>query len=492
MELKKDSITQQDTQPQEPTLKEKTAKGLFWGGISNGVQQALGVVIGIILLKNLTPDDYGMVGMLAIFTAIANTLQESGFTAALTNREFNKNDYNAVFWFNIFVSCLIYVILFFSTPLIAKFFNQSDLIPLSRVVFLSFVASSLGIAHNAILFKKMMVKERAKIDIFSTAISGIAAIIMALKGYGYWALAFQIVVYTTIGSLLRWYFSPWKPSLSICFNPIKEMFGFSAKLMASSIITQIHANIFSVLLGKFYTRADVGYFSQGSKWSAMGSQFVTGMVNSIAQPIFVQVKNNKERQAAVFRKMIRFSVFISSPLLLGLAFVSRDFITLINTDWLPCVPILQVYCIWGVFAPLQILYSQMIITHGHSGFFFFSTIIYAIVQIGAAIVALSYSIYWMAFAICAVGFLFLSVWHWFVCKLIPVRLSEIIKDVFPYVCITLLLIGISHLLSNNLDIIFIRLFSKIIFVSILYVLIIWKTNSVIFKESINFIKKRHE
>jgi O-antigen/teichoic acid export membrane protein len=492
MELQDDSITGQNIHPQEPTLKEKTAKGLFWGGISNGVQQALGGIIGIVLLKNLTPGDYGMVGMLAIFTAIANTLQESGFTAALINREFNKNDYNAVFWFNVFVSCLTYVILFFSAPLIARFFNQPDLIPLSRTIFLSFVASSLGIAHNAILFKKMMVKERAKIDIFSTTISGIVVIIMALKGYGYWALAFQTLAYTTIGSLLRWYFSPWKPLLSICFSPIKEMFGFSIKLMASSIITQIHANIFSVLLGRFYTKADVGYFSQGSRWSSMGTQFVLGMVNSVAQPIFVQVKDDKERQAAVFRKMIRFSIFISSPLLLGIAFVSRDFFALINTDWLPCVPILQLYCIWGVFAPLQILYSQMIISHGYSDVFFFLTIIYAIVQIGIAVVTLFYSIYWMAFTICAVGFLFLFVWHWFVCKLIPIRLSEIIKDVFPYLCITLVLIGISHLLSNNLENVFLRLFSKIIFISISYTLIVWKSNSIIFKESINFIKKHRE
>jgi O-antigen/teichoic acid export membrane protein len=338
----------------------------------------------------------------------------------------------------------------------------------------------------------MMVKERTKIDILSSVISGIVSITMALKGYGYWALAFQIVVYTIIGSSLRWYFSPWKPSFSICVNPIKEMFGFSAKLMASSIITQIHANIFSVLLGKFYLPADVGYFSQGNKWSSMGAQFVTGMVISVAQPIFVQVKDDKERQAVVFRKMIRFSVFISSPLLLGLAFVSRDFITLINTDWLPCIPVLQLYCIWGVFTPVQILYSQMIITHGHSSVFFFLTIIYAIVQIGAAIVALSYSIYWMAFAICAVAILFLTAWHWFVSKLIPIRLSEIIKDVFPYLCITLLLIGISYLLFNNLENVFLRMFSKIIFVSISYTLIVWKSNTTIFKEAVNFIKKQRK
>ncbi|MCK9160785.1 MAG: oligosaccharide flippase family protein, partial [Bacteroidaceae bacterium] len=257
----------------EQTLKEKTAKGLFWGGISNGVQQLLGVLIGIVLLKNLSPGDYGMIGMLAIFTGIASTIQESGFTAALTNRPtFKSEDYNSVFWFNVIVGSGIYVILFFSAPYIAKFYNQPDLVLLSRILFLSIVIGSLGIAHNAVLFRKLMVKQRAKIDIFSTAFSGIAGIYLAINGYGYWALAIQTLVYTSLGTICRWIFSPWKPIFKFNFTPVKEMFGFGTKMLISTIVAQIQINIFSVLLGKYYTKADVGYYSQGTKWTNMGIQ----------------------------------------------------------------------------------------------------------------------------------------------------------------------------------------------------------------------------
>ena len=157
----------------DKNIKEKATKGLFWGGVSNSMQQGFSIIVGIILLKELTPADYGMIGMLAIFSSIANTLLESGFTAALTNRQkYDNNDYNSVFWFNIFMAFLFYGILYFLAPLIASFYNHPKLIILSRILFLNILISSLGIAHNAVLFKNLMVKERAKIDIISSFFSG--------------------------------------------------------------------------------------------------------------------------------------------------------------------------------------------------------------------------------------------------------------------------------------------------------------------------------
>lgn len=482
--------SEQNRQPRESSLKEKTAKGLFWGGISKGIQQVLAVLIGVVLLNNLSPDDYGMVGLLAIFIAIANTLQESGFTAALTNRtEFRKEDYNAVFWFNVIISVVIYIILFFCAPLIAIFFNEPDLVLLARVLFLSFVTSSLGTAHNAVLFKKIMVKERAKIDIFSTLISGSAGIYLAIGGYGYWALAFQTLTYTLIGSLLRWYFSPWRPTFSFDFTPVKEMFGFSFKLMTSSIIIQIQANFFSVLIGKFYTKTDVGYFSQGVKWSSMGAEVISGMVNGIAQPVFVQVKNDPERQIQIFRKLLRFIAFVSFPSLLGIAFVSREFITLVNTEWLPCVPILQMYCLWAIIAPVCLLYSQIAISHNKSSFYFYQTILYAVLQIGAAVMVLPYGIYWIAFSNVLAAYIYLFIWHIYVSKLIPLRIIDVLKDITPYLIITISLITVTYFLTKNIEIVLLRFISKILTVSVLYILIMWKSNSRIFKESISFIVK---
>lgn len=472
----------------EQTLKEKTAKGLFWGGISNGVQQLLAVIIGIVLLKNLTPADYGMVGTLAIFTAIASTIQESGFTAALTNRpEFKSEDYNAVFWFNVFAGVAIYVVLFFCAPLIASFYRQPELVLLSRVLFLSILVGSLGIAHNAVLFRKLMVKERGIIDIFSTCIAGIVGVYMVLNGFGYWTLVIQTLINSVAGTLFRWVFSSWRPNFSINFAPVKEMFGFSSKMLFSSIVNQIQGNIFGVLLGRFYTLADVGNFSQGNKWASMGTQVINGMVASVAQPIFTQTNEDKERQAFVFRKLIRFVSFVSFPCMLGLAFISKDFISLINPDFLPCVPILQLYCVWGTVAPILVLYMQIVVAYGRSDFYFWSSIVFAIIQIGIVFFALQYGIYWMAFAIVVSTYIYLLVWHLFVSSLLPISLVQIIKDVTPYLTISLFVFLITHIITRNILDLYLR-FGLNIFVSILfYVFIMRICNSVIFNEVLEFI-----
>ena len=208
----------------EQTLKEKTAKGLFWGGLSNGVQQLLNALFGLVLARVLDASDYGMVGMLAIFSAIASTIQESGFTAALTNqKEIKHEDYNAVFWFSSLTGVLFYLILFFCAPLIAEFYDKPELIGLSRIVFLGFLFGGFGIASNAYLFKTLMVKERAKIDIVSLICSGFIGVTLALNGFAYYGLAVQTITYIGIGSLLKFIYAPWKPTFQIDLHPLKLM-----------------------------------------------------------------------------------------------------------------------------------------------------------------------------------------------------------------------------------------------------------------------------
>lgn len=175
---------------EESSLKEKTAKGLFWGGFSNGMQQLLNLFFGIFLARLLSPSDYGLVGMLTIFTLIAGSLQESGFISAITNRrDVTSNDYNAVFWFSILVSVSVYVLLFFCAPLIARFYDEPRLIPLSRFIFLCFVLSSTATAHSAYLFRNLMVKKRTIAQLSALAVSGTVGVTAAYNGLAYWGLS---------------------------------------------------------------------------------------------------------------------------------------------------------------------------------------------------------------------------------------------------------------------------------------------------------------
>lgn len=434
----------------EKSLKEKTAKGLLWGGINNGVQQLLILVFGLFLARILSPADYGVIGMLGIFTGLASTLQEGGFISALTNRpEIKHEDYNSVFWFNIFCGIILYVFLYFSAPYIAAFYEVPDLVGVSRILFLSFLFGSFGISQQAYLFKNLKVKERAQIDIYPLIISNIVALIMALNGMSYWGIAIQISLYAAINNILKWYFSPWRPTFNFSIQPIREMFPFSIKLVITNIFTQISNNIFSVLLGKFYTESQVGYFTQSNKWMTMGKGLITGMITGVAQPVFSQINHEKERQVYIFRKLLRFSVFISFPMMFGLAFISHEFILITVTEkWLPCVPILQLLCIWGAFSPIADLYKNMIVSKGKSNIYLWINIIFSIIQFMLIYAVIPYGIMWMVGMYTLAYFIYLFIWHYYLNKLLVIRGIDIIKDISPYLVTSLFAIGCTYYITS--------------------------------------------
>lgn len=473
------------------SLKQKTAKGLFWGGMSSGAQQLISALMGILFLMYLSAEDYGIVGLLGIFTAIAHTLQEGGFTAALINREKeDKKDYNAFFWFSIFLSLFFYLLLFFCAPAIAAFYNQPDLILIARVLFLTLPLQAIRFAPATIMTRRLMVKEGAIVDIVSILISGSTGVVMAIQGYAYWALVAQMVIFALTRSILIWFFSPFRPSFSFDFSPIKEMFSFSVKLIFSSIINQIQGNIFSVLLGRCYTKTEVGVYSQGVKWAGMGSSILLQMVSSVGQPMFASIQHDKIRQLQVLRKMMRFVAFTAFPVMLGIAFIGQEFISVINEKWLPCVPILQICCVGGIFGLFGHLYNQLIMSHSKSTFFFVTSLVFGVLQITSAFLTLSYGLYWMAFAAMVINFISLGVTHFYASTLIAIRLKHILKDTMPYLLITVAIFVTVHFLTVGIESVAWRLILKIFFPVVLYVFVMWRSNSVIFRESMQLIFKR--
>ena len=477
----------------EPTLKQKTAKGLFWGGLSSGVQQILNLVFGLVLARILNAEDYGMVGMLAIFSAIASTIQESGFTAALTNqKEIRHEEYNAVFWFSTLAGTFFYITLFFCAPLIARFYERPELVGLARLYFLGFLLGSLGIASNAYLFKQLKVKERAKIDITALLCSGIVGVTMALNGFAYYGLALQAVTYVGIGSLLKLYFSSWKPRLSINFQPLRNMFGFGSKLIVTNIFTQINNNVMSVVLGKFYNAQLLGYYSQGQKWMAMGHLFIGGTITGVAQPVLVEVINDKTRQAAVFRKMVRFGAFISFPLMLGLAFVAKELIViLVGEKWLPSVPFLQLFCLWGMIGYMHTLYTNLLMTYGRSDVYLKGMVGGGVLQLAIVLAAYPLGIYPMV--VCYIGayYLLLLFWHYQCSRLTDITFWQICKDILPYAGGMVISIAVSYgivsLMEYNR---FAVLAVKIVSVAFLYLSMMWLANSVIFKEMVAYLRRK--
>jgi O-antigen/teichoic acid export membrane protein len=478
----------------EQSLKDKTAKGLFWGGLSNGVQQLLNLFFGIFLARLLTPADYGMVGMLTVFSALASILQEGGFISALTNRKKTEHkDYNAVFWFSILMGTSLYTILYTSAPLIAEFYQQPELTNLARLSFLGFLISSTNVAPRAFLFKHLKTKENAIISFCSLTVSGITGITLATNGFAYWGIAIQTIVYTIFITILSYYFSGWRPSFQIDFSPIKEMIGYSSKLIVTHTFHIINANLFSVLLGKLYTEKTVGFFSQANKWNTMGTTTINGMITSVAQPVLSTISNDKDYQLKALRKMLRFTAFISFPAMFGLSLVAPEFITLAITDkWLPSAQMMQILCIGGSFLPISNLFSQLLLSRGHSSTYMWCTITLSLLQLVTVYFVYPYGITAMLYAFVAINISWTWVWLHFTHREVGLTLGYFLKDISPYLLLSGTLVILGHYATLDISSILIRLICKILGVGGLYLLILWLLGSVILQETIAFFLNRRK
>ena len=485
-------VVQRSVAQEEPSLKEKTARGLFWGGISNFVQQVIGMAFGIAIARILSPDDYGLVAMLAIFTAVADTVMDSGFTTALVNRKIIEHkDYNAVFWFNVLIAIGIYIILFFAAPLIARFYNQPVLLSLSRVLFLTFIVSATGVAHNALLLKKIMAKQRGIIDMAAVFGSGTIGLILALNGLAFWGLVIQQLSQVLIAVLLRWYFSPWRPTFEFDWAPLKDMFGFSVKVFFGAIVGMISANLFSVVLGRYYRETETGYYTQGRKWATLGISVLSGMFVGVVQSVLVETSDSRERLVNVVRRLLRFGSLITFPLMLGLAFVAKEFILLtIGAKWMGSIVYLQLFCLWGCFSFLEIVYVYLLLSIERPAENLYIDIVMCIFQIAGIIIVSQFGI--LAMIIIYILIRILSIWarHHFAYKSIKIRLSTVVKDIFPYSATAIFSILVTWFIAKGTENIYLAFGIKIAFVALLYTGILWMANSAILKESASFIFRK--
>ena len=485
-------VVQSAVAQEEPSLKEKTARGLFWGGISNFIQQVIGMAFGIAIARILSPDDYGLVAMLAIFTAVADTVMDSGFTTALVNRKIIEHkDYNAVFWFNVLIAIGIYIILFFAAPWIARFYNQPVLLSLARVLFLTFIVSATGVAHNALLLKKIMAKQRGIIDMAAVFGSGTIGLILALNGLAFWGLVIQQLSQVLIAVLLRWYFSPWRPTFEFDWAPLKDMFGFSVKVFFGAIVGMISANLFSVVLGRYYRETETGYYTQGRKWATLGISVLSGMFVGVVQSVLVETSDSRERLVNVVRRLLRFGSLITFPLMLGLAFVAKEFILLtIGAKWMGSIVYLQLFCLWGCFSFLEIVYVYLLLSIERPAENFYIDIVMCIFQIAGIIIVSQFGI--LAMIIIYILIRILSIWarHYFAYKSIKIRISTVVKDIFPYAATAIFSILVTWFIAKGTENIYLAFGIKIAFVALLYTGILWMANSAILKESASFIFRK--
>lgn len=474
------------------TLKEKTAKGLFWGGMNNGVQQLLGLAFGIILGRLLDPSDYGMTAMLAVFSVIANELQSSGFKTGLVNlKSPAHDDYNAVFWFNVLAGAAIYVVLWFCAPLIADYYHQPKLIPLSRYVFLGFVFSSFGMAQSAYLTKQMQIKQIAQCGMTATLTSSIVSVILAVMGFGYWALATQYLLYIAMNTLLLWFFSPWRPTTKVTFEPIRRLFPFSFKIMLSAIFTQVNNNIMNLLLGRYYGEANTGHYNQAYQWSSKCFLLVGNMLKQVDQTVLVGLGDERERQLAVLRKMMRFTAFISFPLLFGLGMVSHEFIVLaIGEKWAFAASLLPLLCLCGAFLPLSTLLTDSVISQHRSDIYLWNTFALGVLQMALMVALWREGIMTMVIAYALLNIAWVFVWHFFVQRLMNYRLIPFLKDILPFALAAAGVMAVTGFVTHAIEMLWLKLLCRVVLAALLYYVVMRLAGAVILKEIMAFIFRK--
>ncbi|MCM1170088.1 MAG: lipopolysaccharide biosynthesis protein [Bacteroides sp.] len=474
-------------------LKNKTAKNLLWGGTGNILTQVMGLVFGIFLARLLTAEDYGIVGLLTIFSQLAGTICESGFTKALVNRpRIEQKDYNAVFIFSTVSSVVFYVILFFCAPLIASFYNDSRLIPLSRYAFLHIVISGIAVAPTAYMVKNLMVKERALHSVLAIIISNGVGVLMAIKGFSYWGIVTQAILFVLVATVLNFYKSGWRPDFSFSFRPIKEMLPYSLRLLLTYIIRIINGNVFVVFLAKLFPLETVGNYNQANKWSFMGYSTITGAMYSVTQPVLASIgPDEKERHRNVFRKMVRFTSFVCFPAMFGLSFVASEFIVILITEkWIESALMLQILSVGYAFFILSYVLSELLAERGRSDLYLMISTISGVLQLLCLFFLHTCGIKTLLFSFVGVQVCTLFLWFFFVHREINYSLKHFVFDTFSYAGVAAISIFGARflLLLSGISNIYLLFVLKISIVAVFYIGILYFLKAAMLRESWGYVK----
>ena len=353
------------------SLKQKAAKGVLWSTIERFSVQGVQFLIMIVMARLLTPHDYGIIGMLAIFIAVAQSLIDSGFSQALIRKQNRtETDNNTVFYFNIVVSGLLYFILYISAPFVADFYNTPQLCPVMRVVCISIIFNSLAVVQRALLTIKIDFKTQAKAALTAAVTSGVVGITMAYHGFGVWSLVTQQLLNLGINTSLLWLLSKWRPRLIYSWQSFHELFAFGSKLLASGLLDTIYRNIYPIVIGKLFSASNLGHYTRAHQFSEFPSSNLTGIIQRVTYPVLCEIQNDDARLAGIYRKFLKLSAFIIFPLMIGLSSVSRPFISImLGQQWEFCGQLLQIICFSMMWYPIHAINLNLLQVKGRSDLF---------------------------------------------------------------------------------------------------------------------------
>ena len=339
----------------QDNLKQKTKKGLYWSAASNFANQGMRFVFGLILARLLSPDAYGVIGMLTVFLCVVQVFIDCGFSQALiAKQDRTQTDFSTEFYFNIGVGLIGYCLLFISAPFIADFYNMPLLTSVLRVVGLGVIINSLCVVQSAQFAIRLDFKTPAKLAVITNMFSGVVGIFLAYCGYGVWALVFQQIAGNFLNGILLWILAGWRPTIEFSKDSLKYLWSYGSKILASSLIQQVYDNLYPLVIGKFFSARQLGLYSRAQGFATLPSSNVSGILGSVTFPILSKINNDTPRLMRIYRQMIKTAAFIVFPLMLGLFAISDPLVkVLLNRQWCDCILILQLLCCALLWQPIS-------------------------------------------------------------------------------------------------------------------------------------------
>ncbi|MDR0604416.1 MAG: lipopolysaccharide biosynthesis protein [Bacteroidales bacterium] len=437
-------------------LKSKTTKGIFWSSIQTFSTQGIQFIVSIILARLLMPSDYGLIGMLGIFTAVSGAFVNSGFSQALIRKQnCSEEDFSTVFYFNIVVAVFFYFVLFFTSPFIAAFYDVPALEKITKIVALNLIISSFVIVHHAKLTKKIDFKTQMKASLLSVIISGIAGITLAYGGFGVWALVVQILTASFITTIMLWYYSKWRPKTGFSKNSFKELFGFGSKLLASGLLDTIYNNIYTIVIGKKFSQKELGFFTRATSLAQFPSSNITNILQRVTFPVLSAIQDDDEKLRNSYRKLLKLSAFIIFPLMVGMVALADPLIRFLLTDkWQDTIVLLQLICFSMMWYPIHAINLNLLQVKGRSDLFLRVEIIKKIVGVTVLVITIPLGLIAMCVGMIFISIICLTINIYYTGKLINVGFFKQMNDLSSILIYSfsmgLIVFGVTKIIHSDL------------------------------------------
>lgn len=442
----------------------KTINSVFWVACERFGALFIQFCVTLVLARLLSPEDYGLLGMLALFTAVGTVFVDSGFNQALIRKEYvSDSDYSTVFYTNIILGICIYVLLFLLSPYIALFYNIPKLEALAKTLFMMFPICALGIVQETVLIRACKFKSIALIAFISAIISGFVGIFSALNGYGVWALVYQQLSLYISKNVLLWGVAHWRPHYTFCVKTLKELLNFSLSLLSIGFINNIFNHIYTLIIGKYFAVQEAGFYNQARLLEETPATLVAGVVHRATYPILSQIQEDNDRLKAGYKKIISMTMFVSLPVLAGMLVMADNlFIVFFSEKWLPSVPIFQILCIYGILYPLHVINTNILRVKGEGRLFLVLEIVKKLLMVLGIILTLSHGMLLLIWSSVGASIIAIFLNMYFCGRLINYPVKEQLLDLSKNCVVTILMMFVVWCIGQIPQNVYILFFLQII------------------------------